>query len=77
MFRGTFEETLNTMLEAEADETCNAQRYELSPDRVNTQAGSYKRKLHVKAGEIEVKVRKQTFETTIMPDKGNRPAITP
>ena len=32
--RGTVEETLNAMLDAEADELCNAQRYEHSPDRV-------------------------------------------
>ena len=61
--------TLNAMLDAEVDEMCNAQRYEHSPDRVDTRAGSYKRKLHNKAGEIEVKVpklRQQTFETAII-----------
>ena len=69
MVRGTVEETLNAMLDAEADEMCNAQRYEHSPDRVDTRAGSYKRKLHTKAGEVEVKVpklRKQTFEIAII-----------
>lgn len=69
MVRGTVEETLNAMLDAEADEMCNAQRYEHSPDRVDTRAGSYKRKLHTKAGEVEVKMpklRKQTFETAII-----------
>jgi len=40
MVRGTVEETLNAMLDAEADETCNAQRYEHSPDRVDTRAGT-------------------------------------
>ena len=49
--RGTVEETLNAMLDAEADELCNAQRYEHSPDRVDTRAGSYQRKLHTQAGE--------------------------
>jgi putative transposase len=58
MVRGTVEETLNAMLDAEADEMCNAQRYEHSPDRVDTRAGSYTRKLHTKAGEVEVKVPK-------------------
>ena len=33
-----------------------AQRYEHSPDRVDTRAGNYKLKLHTKAGEVEVKV---------------------
>lgn len=69
MVRGTVEETLNAMLDAEADDLCNAQRYEHSPDRVDSRAGSYKRKLHTKAGEVEIKVpklRKQTFETAII-----------
>ena len=45
LVRGTVEETLNAMLDTEANEMCNAQRYEHSPDRVDTRAGSYKRKL--------------------------------
>ena len=64
MVRSTVEQTLNAMLDAEADEMCNAQRYEHSPDRVDTRAGSYNRKLHTKAGQVEVKMpwlRKQTF----------------
>jgi putative transposase len=69
MVRGTVEETLNALLDAEADAMCNAQRYEHSPDRVDTRAGHYSRKLHTKAGEVEVKMpklRKQTFETAII-----------
>lgn len=69
MVRSTVEETLNAMLDAEADEMCKAQRYEHSPDRVDTRAGNYKRKLHTQAGEVEIKVpklRKQTFETAII-----------
>ena len=69
MVRDTMEETLNSLLDAEADEMCNAQRYERSPDRVDTRAGYYTRKLHTKAGEVEVKMpklRKQTFETAII-----------
>ena len=67
--RGTVEETLNAMLDAEADELCNAQRYEHSPDRVDTRAGSYQRTLHTQAGEVELKMpklRKQTFDTAII-----------
>lgn len=55
MARGTVEETLNALLDAEADELCRAQRYEPSPERVDTRAGHYKRKLHTKAGEVELK----------------------
>lgn len=69
MVRGTVEDALNAMLDAEADDMCNAQRYERSPDRVDTRAGHYTRKLHTKAGEVEVKMpklRKQIFETAII-----------
>ncbi|MCB1762048.1 MAG: transposase, partial [Gammaproteobacteria bacterium] len=38
LVRGTVEETLNTMLDAEADALCGAQRYERSPDRIDTRA---------------------------------------
>ncbi len=33
LVRGTVEETLNAMLDAEADALCGAQRYERSPAR--------------------------------------------
>jgi putative transposase len=69
LVKGTVEDTLNALLEAEADEMCNAQRYERSPERIDTRAGHYTRKLHTKAGEVEIKMpklRKQTFETAII-----------
>ena len=69
LVRNSVEETLNALLDAEADEMCRAQRYERSPDRVDTRAGHYTRKLHTKAGEVELKVpklRQQTFETAII-----------
>ena len=69
LVRGTVEETLNTLLDEEADQLCRAQRYERSPDRIDTRAGHYKRKLQTEAGEIDVKVpklRRQTFETAII-----------
>ena len=37
--RGTVEETLNALLDEEADRMCLAQRYERSPDRIDTRAG--------------------------------------
>ena len=37
------EETLNALLNAEADALCGAQRYERSAERVDTRAGSYER----------------------------------
>jgi transposase-like protein len=69
MVRSTVEETLNDMLDAEADRLCNAKRYERSQGRTDGRAGHYKRKLHTKAGEVELKVpklRKATFETAII-----------
>jgi len=69
LVRGTVEETLNAMLDAEADALCGAQRYERSPDRIDTRAGHYDRKFHSKAGEVNLKVpklRRQTFETAII-----------
>lgn len=69
MVRGTVEETLNSLLDAEADQLCGAKRYERSAERQDTRAGHYKRKLHTKAGEVELKVpklRKLTFETAII-----------
>ena len=65
----TIEETLNAMLDEEADQMCNAQRYQRSPERQDTRAGHYDRKLHTKAGEISLRVpklRKLTFETAII-----------
>ena len=56
--RGSVEETLNALLEAEADRLCNAQRYERSEARRDTRAGHYERKLQTKAGEVRLKVPK-------------------
>src|SRR5512139_2846460 len=69
MVRGTVEETLNAMLDAEADQLCGAGRYERSKARQDTRAGSYERTLHTKAGDVSLKVpklRRQTFETAII-----------
>jgi putative transposase len=67
--RGTVEQTLNALLDAEADRACGAGRYERSPDRADTRAGSYTRKLATKAGEVALKVprlRKLPLETAII-----------
>jgi putative transposase len=54
--RGTVQETLNALLDEEADRLCNAKRYERSEARKDTRAGYYARALHTKAGEVELKV---------------------
>lgn len=67
--RGTVEETLNGLLDAEADRLCQASRYERTVDRQDTRAGYYQRKLLTKAGEVELKVpklRRLPFETAII-----------
>jgi transposase-like protein len=69
LVRSTVEDTLNEMLNAEADELCKAKRYERSADRVDTRAGSYRRKLVTQAGEVELKVPRLgslPFETQII-----------
>jgi transposase-like protein len=63
------EETLNALLDAEADQICRAQRYERSADRRDTRAGHYERKLETKAGEVKLRVpklRSLPFETAII-----------
>src|SRR5215203_4379498 len=67
--RRTVEETLNGLLEAEADVLCGAQRYERLPERLDTRSGHYDRKLQTKAGEVTLSVprlRNLTFETEII-----------
>lgn len=69
MVRGTVEEALNALLDAEADRLCGAARYERSDGRQDTRAGSYERSLQTKAGDVKLKVpklRRQTFETAII-----------
>ena len=48
----TVEETLNAMLDAEADQLCGARRYEHSEDRVDTRAGHYECQLQTKASDV-------------------------
>jgi transposase-like protein len=67
--RSSVEQTLNALLDAEADRLCHAGRYEHSPDRQDTRAGSYPRKLQTKAGEVNLQVprlRKLPLETAII-----------
>lgn len=67
--RDSLEQTLNALLEAEADQVCGARRYERSPERLDTRSGHYERKLHTKAGEVTLQVprmRTLPFETQII-----------
>src|SRR5262245_60283319 len=67
--RRTVEETLNALLDAEADVLCGARRYERTEARKDTRAGHYTRTLHTKAGPVDLKVpklRNLPFETAII-----------
>src|ERR1700744_1790800 len=67
--RSSVEETLNGLLDAEAEQICRAQRYERSADRADSRAGHYERKLETKAGEVTLRVpklRRLPFETAII-----------
>ena len=69
LVRSTVEETLNDLLDAEADQLCNAKRYERSDRRTNGRAGHYKRTFHTTSGEVELKMPKlrgTKFETAII-----------
>jgi transposase-like protein len=69
LVRGSVEETLNKLLDVEADQLCNAARYERTEARRDTRAGHYQRKLHTKAGEVTLnvpKLRQHKFETAII-----------
>jgi transposase-like protein len=67
--RAFVQETLNGLLDAEAERLCNAGRYERTGARRDTRAGHYERSLHTTSGEVTLKVpklRKLPFETAII-----------
>ena len=69
MVRKSVEETLNAMLDAEADEITGAARYERSGERKAYRAGHYERDLTVKAGKMSRKVPKlkgAVFESAVI-----------
>jgi putative transposase len=69
LVRNTVEETLNDLLDKEADRLTNATRYERNEARKDTRAGYYNRKLLTKAGEVNLKMpklRHLPFETAIV-----------
>jgi len=69
LVRQSVEDTLNALLDAQADQLCQASKYERSEQRMDTRAGHYERKLHTTSGEVKLKVpklRQTTFETAII-----------
>ena len=69
LVKNSVEETLNALLDHEAESLVNAQRYERSADRQGYRAGHYNRKLQTTAGNVDLKVPKLkglSFETAII-----------
>jgi transposase-like protein len=69
MVRSTVEQTLNDLLDAEAETLCGAKPYERSEARKALRSGHYERELETKAGAVTLKVPKlkgARFETAII-----------
>ena len=67
--RASVEETLNGLLEAEAEALCQARRYERNAHRASTRAGHYERSFQTRAGNVTLKMpklRQVPFETAII-----------
>lgn len=69
LVKNTVREVINQLLEEEADELVNAERYERTAEREAYRSGHYKRKLVTSAGEVELdvpKLRGATFQTAVI-----------
>ena len=56
LIRKTVEDTLNGLLEEEADDLVGAERYERTADREAYRAGHYERKLATTSGEVTIRM---------------------
>ena len=69
LVRSSVEETLNALLDHEAEELVNAEKYERSGDRKGYRSGHYNRNFQTTAGDVTLKVPKLKgvqFETAII-----------
>lgn len=69
LVRKTVQETLNALLDEEADEMVWAGRYERTAAREAYRSGHYKRKLATTSGEVALdvpKLRGATFQTAVI-----------
>lgn len=69
LVRKTVQDTINALLEQEAEEMVGAERYERTADREAYRSGHYKRKLVTTSGQIELdvpKLRGATFQTAVI-----------
>ena len=69
LVRSSVEETLNALLDHEADELVNASKYERTENRNGYRSGHYERNFTTTAGDVKLKVPKLKgiqFETAII-----------
>ena len=69
LVRGSVEETLNELLEAEAEKLTQAARYERNEQRQGYRSGHYNRNLTTTSGNVTLKVSELkgiSFETAII-----------
>lgn len=69
LVRSSAEETLNALLDHEADELVNASKYERTENRNGYRSGHYERNFTTTAGDVKLKVPKLKgiqFETAII-----------
>lgn len=69
LVRSSVEETLNDLLDKEAEKLVNAEKYERSSDRQGYRFGHYQRNLVTTSGEVKLNVPKLKgipFETAII-----------
>ena len=73
--RGSIEETLNALLEAEPDRLVGAERYERGEGRRDHRSGHYERKLQTRGGEVTLKVpRLRRWATPAATQPSRRPS---
>jgi transposase-like protein len=69
LVKNSVEETLNALLDQEAEKLTQAAKYERTEKRAGYRNGSYQRKLMTSSGEVKLKMPKlrgMTFETAII-----------
>ena len=69
LVKNSIEETLNGLLDAEADQLVNAERYARDEQRQGYRAGHYERNFTTSSGDVKLRMPKLkglTFETSII-----------
>ena len=69
LVRGSVEETLNELLEAEAEKLTQAARYERNEQRQGYRSGHYSRNLTTTSGDVTLKVTKLRVVSSIFRKK--------